>query len=98
MTAINSAQVMNWGVRIFVSGTDHAGKEELRQAIAELLEHPLATSAFFVSDGSLLVEYPSGYFPTALRIVPIRHNRLLMVRRAAAALDRKMRGLANDTN
>lgn len=98
MTAIDSVRAVNLRTHLFDLSATRAGKEELRQALAALLEHPLATRAFFVRDGSLLVEYPSGYFPTALRIVPIRQGKLLMIRRAAAALDRKMRGMANDIN
>lgn len=74
---------------VHIQGRRHQ-QEELRQALDTLRQHELASDARFAPDGSLLVIYPRGYFPTALRIAPIRGERLHMVERAIRYLNLKL--------
>lgn len=63
---------------------------QLADALAQLLEHPLACAAFFAKDGTLIVEYPRGSMPTALGVAYIRGEQFEMIRRARVALDKKL--------
>lgn len=69
---------------------DKLYQQELRNAMYDLTGNPLVKEVNMAPDGSLLVIYPAGHMPQGIRIPPIYPNKLAMIRRAIAVMDKRL--------